>query len=262
MGEYVDVGPLKTWFDSWGSEGPPLVLMHGGMDSNVEWEQHAPVLAEHFRVLAPERRGHGHTPDIGPITYDLMAEDTIGFLDQMVGGPTDLVGWSDGGIVGLIVAMRRPDLVNKLVAISANFDYRGLAPEAVAQSEGMTADAEGMAYFRSNYEAMSPDGPEHWPVVVEKIVRMFATEPTIDPKDLAAISAPTLVIASDDDIMTLEHTVDLYRAIPNSQLAIVPGTSHALVLEKPDVIDRLILEFLSNEPGPTMIPIRRAGAHG
>jgi pimeloyl-ACP methyl ester carboxylesterase len=263
MGDYVDVGELKTWFDTWGSaSNPALLLMHGGLTSNDDWEQHGPALAEHFHVFAPERRGHGHTPDIeGPISYELMAQDMIAFLETIVGGPAHLVGWSDGGIIGLLVAMQRPDLVNKLVPISANFDVSGVVPEAAQMSAAMTPDGEDMAFFRTSYEQKSPDGAEHWPVVFEKIRQMFTTEPTIDPKDLAGIAAPTLVVAADDDLPRLDHTNELYRAIPNSQLAIVPGTSHGVVLEKAQFLDSMIIDFLRNDPVPTLMPIRRAPAH-
>jgi pimeloyl-ACP methyl ester carboxylesterase len=92
LGEYVDVGGVKTWFDSWGS-GPPVVLLHGDFVPNTHWEAQAPALAEHFSVVAPERRGHGRTPDVeGPYTYALLAQDTIAFLESVVGGPAHLIG--------------------------------------------------------------------------------------------------------------------------------------------------------------------------
>jgi len=113
------------------------------------------------------------------------------------------------------------------------------------------------------YEAASPDGPEHWPVVVQKLVAMYAVEPNISPEALAGIDARTLVLVADDDLMTLEHSIALYRGLPNAELAVVPGTSHALLMEKADLCNRLILEFLGSDPVPTMMPIRRAAApHG
>jgi pimeloyl-ACP methyl ester carboxylesterase len=266
MGEYVDVDGVKTWFDSWGS-GPPLVLLHGDWATNATWEPTAPAIAEHFHVLAPERRGHGHTPDVeGPFTYALFAQDTIGFIEAVVGGPAHLVGWSGGGNVALMVAARRPDLVNKLVAISANFDNASATdPELVEGLRSTPSDAPTFAFIRSLYESVAPDGPEHWPVVFEKVKEMAVDyEPPIDPKELGRITAPTLVLSSDDDIVRLEHTIELYRSIPNAQLAIMPGTSHALPMEKPDAVNGLILDFLTNDPSPTMMPIRRAqaGAQG
>jgi pimeloyl-ACP methyl ester carboxylesterase len=258
MGEYIDIGGVNTWYDEAGS-GEPLVLLHGGMCTNETWGAQTPAFAERFRVVAPERRGHGHTADVdGPLTYADMANDTIGFLDEVVGRPAHLVGWSDGGIVGLMVAIARPDLVAKLVAIGTNYDAAGIAPEAEETFANMAPDSPGVAMFRSLYEMHSPDGPEHWPVVFAKFMEMAQREPHIPVDDLARITAPTLVLVGDDDMVSFEHTVALFRAIPGSELAVVPGSSHAVVIEKPELLNRLVLDFLEKDPVATMLPIRRA----
>lgn len=239
-----------------------VAALHGGLCTNATWEPQLAEFGARFRVLAPERRAHGHTADLaGPLSYDDMAADTIGFLDTVVGGPAHLVGWSDGGIVGLLVAMARPDLVRKLVVISANFDTTGTPPEIVAHMTSTTADSEDLAMLRTLYEAVSPDGPEHWPVVFAKCNEMATTQPAIPLADLGRISAPTLVMAGDDDMITFDHTFMLFDAIPNAELAIIPGTSHFLAMEKPGLVNRIVLDFLENEPAPTMMPLRRAAAH-
>ena len=144
-----------------------------------------------------------------------MANDTIGFLEAVVGNPAHLVGWSDGGIVGLLIAMARPDLVRKLVVIGANFDPSGIVPQAMQGLTSMTAGSDDLAVFRTPYEAASPDGPEHWPIVFAKFQKMVSTQPNITHEQLGQISAPTLVLAGDDDMISLEHTSALYNAIPN-----------------------------------------------
>jgi pimeloyl-ACP methyl ester carboxylesterase len=261
MGEYIDIGGLNTWYEEAGA-GEPLVLLHGGMCTNETWGAQTPAFAERFRVVAPERRGHGHTADVdGPLTYADMAADTIGFLDRVVGRHAHLVGWSDGGIVGLMVAISRPDLVTKLVVIGTNYDAAGIAPEAEDTFAKMRPDSPDMAMFRNLYEMHSPDGPEHWPVVFAKFTEMAKREPHIPVVDLARIGAPTLVLVGDDDLISLEHTIALFRAIPRSELAVVPGTSHAVVVEKPEVLNRLVLDFLENDPVTTMLPVRRAAEH-
>ena len=258
MGSYVEIGELKTWYDEQGA-GEPLVLLHGGISTNETWGAQMPDFSARFRVIAPERRGHGHTPDLeGPFSYEVMANDTIGFLETVVGHPAHLVGWSDGGIVGLLVAMTRPDLVRKLVVISANFDTSGIVPQAMEGFTSMTAGSDDLAVFRTPYEAASPDGPEHWPVVFAKFQNMVSTQPNITVEQLGRISAPTLVLAGDDDMISLEHTSALFRAIPNSELAVVPGTSHTLLLEKPRLVNRIVLDFLETAPPRTFMPIRRA----
>jgi pimeloyl-ACP methyl ester carboxylesterase len=258
MGEYVDIGGVNTWYDEAGS-GEPLVLLHGGICTNETWGAQIPAFAQRFQVIAPERRGHGHTADVeGPMTYADMAADTIGFLDKIVGGPAHLVGWSDGGIVGLLVAIARPELVRKLVAIGTNFDIAGLAPGAEDMLANTAPDGPEMAMFRSLYEMHSPDGPEHWPVVFAKFTEMAQREPHIPVDDLARITAPTLLLVGDDDLVALEHTVELFRAIPDAELAVVPRASHAVVMEKADLVNSLVLTFLENEPATTMLPLRRA----
>jgi pimeloyl-ACP methyl ester carboxylesterase len=174
-----------------------------------------------------------------------------------VGRPAHLVGWSDGGIIGLMVAIARPDLVRKLVAIGANSDTAGAVPEAEQMFLQMAPDGPELAALRGLYETHSPDGPEHWPVVFAKFVEMVQREPHIAADDLARIAAPTLLLVGDDDMVSLEHAVSLYRTIPGSELGVIPGTSHGVLMEKPELVNRLVLDFVENEPAQTMLPIRR-----
>jgi pimeloyl-ACP methyl ester carboxylesterase len=260
MGTYVDIGGLDTWYDEQG-QGDPLVLMHGGLSTNDSWGAQMPVLAERFHVFAPERRAHGHTRDLdGPFSYDEMATHAIGFLETVVREPAHFVGWSDGGIIGLLVAIARPDLVRKLVVIGANYDANGLVPEAEAMFTEVDRDAPMFAMMRMMYAAVSPDGDDHWPVVLTRQLEMARTQPRISVEDLGRITAPTLVLVGDDDLMTLEHTISLYRAIATSELAVIPGTSHIVAMEKPDLTNRIILDFLERDPMATFMPFRRAPA--
>src|SRR3954470_4505407 len=127
MGEYVQLGAVKTWYDEAGT-GQPLVLMHGGLVDARFFAANIGPLAERFHVYTPERRGHGHTPDVeGPITYQLMTDDTVAFLEQVIGVHADLVSHSDGAVVALQVAIQRPDLVRRLVLISGGYDKSGEA---------------------------------------------------------------------------------------------------------------------------------------
>jgi pimeloyl-ACP methyl ester carboxylesterase len=259
VGQYTELPGVKTWYELEG-QGDLLLLLHGGFVTNETWGQQRADFAANHRVFLPERRAHGHTPDVeGRLSYHDMAQDTIDFLSSVVGGPAHLVGWSDGGIVALLVAIARPDLVRKMAVTGANFKPASEIGPAEAL-DGLTADAPGMQMFRTMYEAASPDGAEHWPIVVGKMAEMLRTEPDIPIEDLGSIDAPTLVLVGDDDFIPLEHTIELYRAIPNSELAVVPGTSHGHFLEKPSLVNRIVLDFLDNDPVPTMMPVRRATA--
>lgn len=250
MAGYVQLGGIRTWYEEHG-EGEPLVLLHGGLGDARDFAASIDALAARFRILVPERRGHGHTPDVdGPITYDLMAEDTIAFVAAVVGGPAHLVGHSDGANVALLAGRRRPDLVRRLVSVSGNFHHDGLIPGVI---DGDTVDDS----IAAAYAEVSPDGPDHLSVVARKLARMWAEEPTLTERELGDIAAPTLVMAGDDDVVSLEHTVALYRGLPSSELAVVPGSSHLLLLEKPPLCNTIIAEFLTVDAVPTLLPIRR-----
>jgi pimeloyl-ACP methyl ester carboxylesterase len=253
MAEYAELGTVRTWYDEHG-DGEPLVLMHGGLVDARFFAPNLEPLAERFHVYTPERRGHGHSPDVeGPITYQLMADDTIAFLEQVVGRPADLVGHSDGAFVAMLVAMQRPELVNRLVMISGGFDKSGEA------APDMEFDVDQVVQFLGGaYGELSPDGAAHFPVVVAKIGEMMTNEPRLDASELSRVPHRSLVMFSDDDLMTLSHAVEMFEALPNAEFAVVPGTSHFLTQEKPHLVNAILLDFLTNEPVPTVAPIRRA----
>ncbi|MEW2219428.1 alpha/beta hydrolase [Streptomyces sp. NPDC006990] len=260
MGDYADLPGIRMWYETEGS-GDPLLLLHGGLCTNATWGGQRAELAAHYRLFLPERRAHGHTPDVeGPLSYQDMAEDTVAFLETVVGGPAQLVGWSDGGVVALLVTMARPDLVRRAVLIGANFRP---SPESFVEPalvDALRPEGVDLAFFRELYEAVTPEGAGHWPVVARKVIHMWRTQPSLTAADLARVTAPTLVVAGDDDMMTLEHTVALYRALPAGQLAVVPGASHLVPVEQPASVNRLILNHLARDAVETMMPIRRAAS--
>jgi pimeloyl-ACP methyl ester carboxylesterase len=212
-----------------------------------------PPLAKRYRVTAFDRRGHGRTGDNDePFSYDAMADETIAFI-RYLKGRVHLVGHSDGGNVALIVAMRRPDLVRRVVAIGANYHFDGLLPVPSFDTE-----SEEFAEWAQRFGENSPDGPEHARAVEEKTRVMTFSQPTLTTKDLATISVPVLVMAGDDDVATLDHTCSMYESIPQAELAIVPGTSHMLLKERTRECVRIIEHFLGSKwPPVTFAPMRR-----
>ena len=231
--------------------GPVFTMLHpGGTDARAL----TPIIqrfAEEYRVLAPDRRGHGRTPDSdAPMTFEGMAEDTIRFLAQHTAGPSPLLGYSDGAVVALIVALRRPDLVSHLVFVSGVYSLEGWPASTLA--------ADVPEFMVDAYAEVSPDGREHYAVVTEKLDRMHELGPTLTPADLATIVMPVLVLVGDDDDMALEHILELYRALPAGELAVVPHASHGVLVEKPDLCRDLIVEFLRPDKPATFAPVRRA----
>jgi pimeloyl-ACP methyl ester carboxylesterase len=232
--------------------GDPLVLLHPGLVDARAFGPNLAVWSARFHTCNPERRGHGHTPDVeGPLTFEQMAQDTIAFIDTVVGRPTRLLGVSDGAIVALLTAVRRPDLVARLVVIAGPAHHQGWLPEAIDPAN------QAPQFMHTAYGEVSPDGIDHYPVVLQKMAETHLVEPTLSDADLATIACRTLVMVGDDDEVRLDHASDVYRALPDAGLAIVPGTSHGFLVEKPDLCNRIILDFLDNGPAPTLAPIRR-----
>jgi len=257
MGEHLDIGGHPTWVDQRGTGSSTVLLLHGGLsNSDLLLDAVGAPLAERYRLVAFDRRGHGYTADTpAPFHYEDMAAETIGVLESVVGGRAHLVGWSDGGIVSLLVALRRPELVDRMVLIGANFHFDGFA------GLDLPEDSPFVAAVIEAYAERSPDGGEHFGEVFAKFETMVSTEPTLNTDDLGRIIAPSLVMAGDDDAVLLRHTCEMYEALPAGQLAIVPGTSHALPIERPDVTARIVLDFLEAKvPPATFLPVRRARA--
>jgi pimeloyl-ACP methyl ester carboxylesterase len=252
VGQYVDANGVRTYFEVTG-EGAPLILLHGGFCTVETFDAQTPALASRYRVFVPERRGHGRTPDVaGPISYEVMAQDTIAFIETIGVPSAHLVGWSDGALVALLVALRRPDLVRKLVLIGQYVNLEGAQPEQTALMELMTQDAFP-PMFKHLYASVSPDGPDHFGVVFDKLIELWRGDPGIKVSELRTVTAPTLILVADDDVVSIEHAAAMQRALPDSQLAVVPGTSHALPMEKPDLANRLVLDFLATEQVPKML---------
>jgi pimeloyl-ACP methyl ester carboxylesterase len=253
----VDLGGTPTWYAEHG-HGEALVYLHGGFSDASELDPVLARYAERFHVFTPERPGHGHTPDVpGPFDFEQNAADTAAFLDTVVGGPADLVGYSDGATTALHVALARPDAVRRLVLISGQFHHDGLLPDLFGDDPAAAAAGLAASPLAARYAQISPDAADHFPVVAEKVLRMAMTRPTLDVSRLAEVRARTLVVSGDDDVVSLEHTLALYRGLPDAELAVVPGTSHVLILDKPDLVADLVLGFLTTPPVPTRTPIRR-----
>jgi len=219
---YAAVNGLNMYYEIHGA-GAPLLLLHGGMASVPErW---IPFFATDFRVIAPEQMGQGRTADLvdRPFHYHDMAEDTIALMSHLGIEGASVVGYSDGGIVGLDMAIHHPERVRKLVATGSIARFEGNTPEN--REFLRTFDPRSEPVWDA-YAQRSPDGADHWPVVLERLKPMWATEPSFTDEQLRAIEAPTLLIIGDRDIVTPEHAAEMSRTIRDARLCIVAGAEH------------------------------------
>jgi pimeloyl-ACP methyl ester carboxylesterase len=252
---YLNINGVELYSEVDG-EGEPVLLLHGGFCSLESLRAQSDALVPRYRVHAFERPGHGRSADIAEeFSYARGLADTIAYLDANALESVHVIGYSDGAILALLLALEHPERVRSVVAISANLDPSAfdrsaaherlsLSPGAPAATTGAGASEERPDLERLHYDRLSPDGPEHAEVVLEKLFRLWTSEPNIDPARLAAIAAPTLVIAGDRDSIRPDHSLLIAASIPGARLCIVPGASHGLLAEQPRLISLVIGDFL------------------
>lgn len=239
-------------------DGPVVVFLHGGLESTADHHDLLEALGSCRRVVGPDRRGHGRTADVaGAYTYSAMVDETAAVIDALCVGAVDVVGFSDGANIGIELALQRSDLVRSLVAISGNLDAEGLEPNMRERLAHPDPDSPGLQQVRDAHAVLSPDGADHWSTFHRKVCAMGATGPHLSLNAIGSIACPVLVVSGDDDVVQLEHTVDLYRALPDAQLAVVPGTSHLLLHEKPTLLADLVTSFLTEPEPHRLLPMRR-----
>lgn len=235
--------------------GSPVLLLHGGLQNfESAYARQRREWAGARTVVGIDQRGHGRSPDDErPFSYQGMADDTAAVLRSLALGPVDVVGHSDGGDVALILASRYPELVRRVVVSGANL-RAGLPADELerrrawtdAQTAGKIAEIEKRLppRFKAEYQAVSPDGPDHWSIHLAKSYALWLTPVVIDRAGLQAIRAPVLVMAGDKDFTSIEETAEIYRALPKGQLFIVPGAGHGTFEDRAALVDLAIREFL------------------
>jgi pimeloyl-ACP methyl ester carboxylesterase len=247
-GNYEQVNDIKMYYEVYG-EGDPLLLISGNNGSIANWSGVIPFYAKKYKVIACDSRAQGRSYDSDKeITYSLMASDYNQLLNKLQLDSIYLFGWSDGGIIGLDMAINYPSKIKKMVIAGVNFvhDTTALYPRVIETFSSLKATPfeELPELFRQSYTTLSPQ-PERARITFNKLMDLILNYPDYSASDLAKINAPTLVIAGDHDLIREEHTLKLFQSIPHSQLLILPGTSHIGLLEKPDLINIIVDDFLS-----------------
>jgi pimeloyl-ACP methyl ester carboxylesterase len=250
LGAYADIGPLHLYFEIHGS-GFPLVLIHGG-GSTIEtsFGHMIPTLAKTHRVIAIEEQGHGRTPDVDrPVSFTQTADDVAALLDQLDIAQADVMGFSNGGSTALQVGIRHPQRVRKIVAISAIYRRDGMFDGFFDMMKNATL-ADMPAELQEAYRAVAPKPEDLQKMHDKDLERMLGFVDWPDAQ-LRGITAPTLVMIGDRDVVKPEHAVAMYRLLPNAQLAIVPDADHAAIVQRPVVQLQMIEDFLAAPMPPT-----------
>jgi pimeloyl-ACP methyl ester carboxylesterase len=238
---YVVHDGARIYYATFG-HGPPVILLHGGFGNTEVWGNQVPaLLGAGYQVVAIDSRGHGRSSrDDRPYTYELMAADVVAVMDALRIRRAAVVGWSDGAIIGLVMALHDPQRLTRVFAFAANMDPSGVKPDVLKSP----TFARFVAQAGGNYRALSPT-PGDYAGFTAAIQRMWDTEPNYTAADLARIHTPTAIVDGDhDEAIKRAHTEYLARAIPGARLIILKDVSHFAMLQDPAQFNAAMLGFL------------------
>ena len=257
VGNRIEVNGMEMYYETSGA-GDPLIILHGAYMNIPAMGAIVGKLAEAHKVYALEFQGHGRTTDIDrPITYSNLADDVAAFMDAVGIEKADVFGYSMGSGAGLQLAIRHPEKVDQLVAASVSYDLSGLQPEFHAMVPSMTPEMFVGTPMESEWKKLAPN-PEGFGALVEKLIAL-EHEPQAWEAEVRAPETPVLIITGDADVVTLEHSVSMFRPlggggmgdmgkpIPASRLAVLPATSHTAVINQTELLYGFIEPFLKGD---------------
>jgi pimeloyl-ACP methyl ester carboxylesterase len=240
---YAPVNGIKIWYATFGpAAGEPVILLHGGLANANYWGNQVRALQSKYRVIVMDSRGHGRsTRNTEPYGYDLMASDVIALMDFLHIPKAAIVGWSDGAIIGLDIALHHPERLTKLFAFAANSD-----PSGVADIDKSPVFNAFIARAEQEYEKLSPT-PTEYKSFLAQIEKMWADQPTWTADDLKKITTPTWVVDADhDEAIKRENTEFMAANIPGAGLLLQPAVSHFSFIQDPDQFTAALLHFLKH----------------
>jgi pimeloyl-ACP methyl ester carboxylesterase len=233
--------------------GLPLVMLHSGMMSRDDMRVQIEYFSNHYQVIALDARKQGRSSGSSKqISYDLMSNDVVELLDHLAIKKTHFFGQSDGGITALLVTHHHPERINKLIIHGAVFNYNAYSPQVIEGMKNITWDAKSA---KDNHSGQFPgmaiesyllghNDLSNFERYLQEMARMWSSSPNLTIKDLNQIKVSTLVIVGDHHDVSLSHTIEMYEALSNSQLFVVPGGTHFVHQEKPELLHKVMHKFL------------------
>jgi len=242
---YAKINDVNLFYKEAG-KGAPILFLHGGLGtSEAHFANQLELFAQSHRVITIHTRGHGKS-EIGnaKFSYQLFADDVFSFMKAKSIDSASIIGFSDGAIIGAILAAQHPEKVHKLVMIGANLNTDGMSPETISWIKSW--DLTKMTRYVKSVFKEHPN-PEKLEDYVKTMQELFLTQPNLKDEDLKKITCPTLIMAGDHDMIKPEHQVYLYRTIPNSTLAILPNATHDVHMEQSAITNEMIRAFLAKK---------------
>jgi pimeloyl-ACP methyl ester carboxylesterase len=236
------VNDIKMYYAVFNKGGKdPVILLHGGLISSDEWGFEVPLLSKTHKVIVVDSRGHGRSSMSNqPLGYNLMASDVLQLMDYLRIKKASIVGWSDGGIIGLIIAIQHPERLNKLFTFGTNYNHSGEKTELFDSALA----ARFMARAQANYQRLSPT-PDSFFVFRKALWKMYSTEPNLNPEEIKTIKAPTVIAGGQyDQFIEREHFEELAHLIAGAKLVILPNVSHGGPLQDPVHFHQAVMNLL------------------
>ena len=245
---YAPVNGIKIWYASFGTKearGEPVILLHGGLANANYWGNQVKALQSRYRVIVMDSRGHGRSSrDDKPYGYDLMASDIIALMDFLKIPKAAIVGWSDGAIIGLDIALNHPERLTKLFAFAANSD-----PSGVSDITSSPVFNAFIARAEKEYETLSPT-PTEYQSFLAQVQKMWETQPNWTADDLGRIAVPVWIVDADHDEAIKRENIEFMAAnVPNAGLLLQPEVSHFSFIQDPEQFTSDVLHFLQHVKG-------------
>jgi pimeloyl-ACP methyl ester carboxylesterase len=246
-GRYIVINNRKIYLEEYGQGTPLLLLSGGGINRSIrDFGKCIPELSKHFRVIAPDTPGQGRSEQTDSLSYDLLTDFMSKLIDSLKLDSAYVMGWSDGAIVSLLLADRRDDKIKKAIAVGANNGMRGFAlPEGYSLDSIKPPSLEWWARANEKdiewYNTLKPK--KDWKKLFNNMNRMVYAKEYFPTSVYDGINIPIMIVLGDRDMISIEHGLEMYKLIKNSQYCVLPNTSHEVFAERPDLINEIAIDF-------------------
>ena len=245
--QFANINDVKIHYKIFGSGSDALILLHGSMECMTEWEKQIPEFSKRYKVIAMDSRGHGKSTFTDrKMDYALLSEDVQGLMNVLKIDSANIVGFGDGGIIGLYLAIDHPERVRKLVAIGANYKVdTSVVYHEVLDKVKAWDDDKVYQFVRNNFRGWPND--KMLTQFTQRMKTMLLTEPNLTINDLKKIHCPALFMTGDHDIIKMSHTSEMFENVKSGYLAVIPGARHYPQKDKPREVNSIIMDFLSKK---------------
>ena len=246
-GKHIIINNRKIYYEEYGQGTPLLLLSGGGINRSIrDFGKCIAELSKHYRVIAPDTPGQGQSEQTDTLSYGLLTDFMSQLIDALKIDSGYVMGWSDGAIVGLLLADKRADKIKKVIAAGANNGMRGFVmPDGFPLDSVKPPTLEYWASMNQKdierYNTLLPK--KDWRMAVNNMNKMVYAKEYFPTSVYDSIHVPVMIVLGDQDMISIEHGLEMHRLIKNSQFCVLPNTTHEVFAEKPDLISRIAIDF-------------------